>query len=591
MFADITIVQYNSRVYRKDIAAMKRIIFILILLSISWAEPLSAGSYEPIDPRAITNYLQGVFFESRFDLQAARELYERANRYDRENPTIQLSLAGIYLELGDLGRAERYANDLIKSGFFEYEATRILADIEYGRGNKERALELLLDLGKIGEGPDFEVLKDLSKVYLELGQVDRARDMLEEASRIFGEDLYLQYRLGVLYYETGDVDKAIRAFEKAVEINPGFSNAHHALATLLLSQGRAEEAKRSYLEVLETDPANADALKELSELLMERREYEEGLALLEPLHADQRLDDGGIVMLGRFYYRSGMANEALEIFTSLLGRLDDDRVIRRVISEIEIQRGHFRDAYPYLKELIDVEPDNFANYIGLLLISYGLAGPADGPDQSIDISEQESVELLERAIGTVDSVSAEDNYLVGAVMRRAERVEEAERFLLRAEALRPGDRRTLLELATLYERQKRFDDALDMILQLYDQDPSDATINNYYGYLLAEKGEKLEFAEELLDRALGKEPENGYFLDSLAWIRYKKGEYESARIILIEALERVGDDPVIWEHLGRTYEKLGLREEALEAYEKSLSIEPERDDIAERIRILEEDAE
>ena len=186
----------------------------------------------------------------------------------------------------------------------------------------------------------------------------------------------------------------------------------------------------------------------------------------------------------------------------------------------------------------------------------------------------------------MDPESAEDNYLMGAVMRRAERIEEAERFLIRADGLRPEDRRTMLELTTLYEGQERFDEALEIIVRLYEQDPEDATINNYYGYLLAEKGERLEFAEQLMDKALGKEPENGYFLDSLAWIRYKKGDFESALEILKEALEHAGDDPVIWEHLGRTYEKLGREGEALEAYERSLSIEPGKEELLERVRVL-----
>ncbi|MCK4349796.1 MAG: tetratricopeptide repeat protein, partial [Candidatus Krumholzibacteria bacterium] len=68
--------------------------------------------------------------------------------------------------------------------------------------------------------------------------------------------------------------------------------------------------------------------------------------------------------------------------------------------------------------------------------------------------------------------------------------------------------------------------------------------------------------------------------------RYKKGDFEGAVKILIEALDRVGDDPVIWEHLGRTYEELGRNGEALEAYEKSLSIEPGREDLLERARAL-----
>ncbi len=565
---------------------MKRTIAILFLVVFQLTGPSAIEAYEVMDPRAITHYLQGVFFESRFDLQAAREMYERANRFERDNPRIQLNLAGIYLELGDLGRAKRYASDLIEAGFYEYEATRILADIEYSRGEKEKALALLLELRDVDNESNFEVLKDLSRVYLDLGEVDKARDLLEEASRIFGQDFYLQYKLGVLYFETGELEKAIGAFEKAVEINPGFSNAHLALATLLLEVGRVEEAKRSYQNVLETDPDNEDALKELSGLFFERGEYHEGTTLLEPLHAEGKLDESGIIMLGRFYYRGGRNDEALEIFTSLLGKLEDDLIIRRVIAEIEIQRGHFRDAYGYLGKLIEAEPGNFSNYIGLLFISYGLAGPADGPDQTIEIPEEESAELLDVAAGKVDSDSAEDNYLMGAVMRRAERTQEAERFLHRADELRPGDRRTLFELATLYERQKRFDEALDMIVRLYEQDSSDAAINNYYGYLLAEKGERLEFAEQLLDKALDKEPENGYFLDSLAWIRYKKGDFEGAVKILIEALDRVGDDPVIWEHLGRTYEELGRNGEALEAYEKSLSIEPGREDLLERARAL-----
>ncbi len=566
---------------------MKRIIAILILVFTQLTGSSAVEAYEVMDPKAITYYLQGVFFESRFDLQAAREMYERANRYDKDNPRIQLNLAGIYLELGDLGRAKRNASSLIEAGFYKYEATRILADIEYSRGEKEKALSLLLELKEMDNESNFDVLKDLSRVYLDLGEVDKARDLLEEALRIFGEDLYLQYKLGVLYYETGELEKAIGAFEKAVEINPKFSNAHLALATLFLGAGRVEEAKRSYHNVIEVDPNNAGALKELSELLFERAEYVEGITLLEPLHADGKLDEGGIIMLGRFYYREGRADEALEIFTSLLGKLENDLIIRRVIAEIEIQRGHFRDAHRYLNELIEAEPGNFSNYIGLLLISYGLAGSADGPDQTIEIPHEESAELLEVAAGSVDSDSAEDNYLMGAVMRRAERATEAERFLQRADELRPGDNRTLLELAALYEKQKRFDEALEMIVRLYEQDQSNATVNNYYGYLLAEMGERLEFAEQLLEKALDKEPENGYFLDSLAWIRYKRGDFERAVTIFIEALDRVGDDPVIWEHLGRTYEKLGQSGKAIEAFERSLLIEPDREDLIERVRVLE----
>ena len=76
---------------------MKRMILILLMILARMAWPSAIEAYEPIDARAVTFYLQGVFFESRFDLQAAREMFERASRYDKNNPRIQLSLAGVYL--------------------------------------------------------------------------------------------------------------------------------------------------------------------------------------------------------------------------------------------------------------------------------------------------------------------------------------------------------------------------------------------------------------------------------------------------------------------------------------------------------------
>jgi tetratricopeptide (TPR) repeat protein len=565
---------------------MKKTIVTVILVCFGLSVPADLRSSEQIDSRAVVTYLQGVFFESRFDLQAALKFYEHANRFERENPRIQLSLAGVYLELGDLDRARQYAASLSETDLYRYEADLILAEVEYRQGNTKEALELLLPLKGSDDDSRFEVLKFLSKVYLDLGEIAEARDVLEEAAGIFSEDLYLQYRLGVLYYETGEIESAIKAFEKSIEISPGFTSAHHALATLLQQTGRIEEAKRSYRNVLKLDPQNGGALKELIDLLFEEGDYGEGIDVLEPLRMERALDSAGELMLGRFYYRAGRIDEALGIFTDLAERVEEPTPIMRVVAEIEIQRGHFQTAFSYLKRSIDREPDNFENYIGLLLMTYGLAGEAADPEEEIRISPEEASRYLGTAERTVSDGSAEDNFLIGAVMRKAKRNDSAERFLLRAEELDPSDRRILLELATFYETAGRFDDALERIVRLYEMAPEDASLNNYYGYLLAEKGERLEFAEQLLLKALAEEPENGYFLDSLGWIRFKQGDFEGALKTLLDAIEKVADDPVIWEHLGRTYEMLERGEEALDAYTKSFVIDPEREGIRERLEGL-----
>jgi len=565
---------------------MKRLMLSVLAAGLLVSSPVRAN--EMIDTRAVVYYLQGVFFEARFDLEAALEFYERANRYDQGNPVIEISLARVYLELGDPGRAERYAAALQGSERYGGEAGLILAEIAYTQGDKERALDLLLPLADADGDTRFDALKFLSKVYLDLGRVDEAREVLEKAVELFSEDLYLQYRLGILYYETGELERAVRAFQKAIEINPAFTNAHLALATLLQQTGRYDEAEASYRNVLELDPRNGAALKELADLLFEREEFEEGIDLIEPLGEKGLLDDGGLLALGRFYYRADRIDDALEMFRKLADEGEGNVAIMRAIAEIEMQRGHFNTACSYLRRAIEAEPDDFSNYIGILLVLHGLAGEPAGPEEAFEVPTDEAERYLREAVRTVSADSAEDNYLLGAAMRKAEKSEEAERFLLRAEELDPQDRRTLLELATLYEQTGDFDGALERIVRLYEKDPDDPSVNNYYGYLLAEKNERLDFAERLVRKALLSEPENGYFLDSLGWVLFKKGDLEGALEVLLDAAARAGEDPVIWDHLGQIYEGLGNRGKAIEAYRTSLSIDPGEAAVERRIERLEQ---
>jgi Tfp pilus assembly protein PilF len=58
--------------------------------------------------------------------------------------------------------------------------------------------------------------------------------------------------------------------------------------------------------------------------------------------------------------------------------------------------------------------------------------------------------------------------------------------------------------------------------------PDNATFSNDLGYTMLVGGEDPDTAAGLVRRALAQEPENPYYLDSLAWYHYLKGEYEQA---------------------------------------------------------------
>ncbi|PYO48185.1 MAG: hypothetical protein DMD84_21740, partial [Candidatus Rokuibacteriota bacterium] len=53
---------------------------------------------------------------------------------------------------------------------------------------------------------------------------------------------------------------------------------------------------------------------------------------------------------------------------------------------------------------------------------------------------------------------------------------------------------------------------------------------------------------------------------------------------LKRAVDRAKEDPVIFEHLGDAYAKNGLEEDALAAWEKSLSLDPNADGVKQKVQ-------
>ena len=567
---------------------MSKIILITILVGVAILslQPQSLHSQTLMDERSLIAYLRGTFYEARGNYPEAYQWYSYSSNREPQCKRIKLSLARISLELGYLDKARSYSTDVLTDKRYEAEASMILAQVEYLEGNKEKALGLLENLRSRNDVPRFEILKFLSRIYLEMGRIDDAQKTLEEAKAIFPEDLYVNYRLGVIYTRAGDLDRAIESFRKVVEISPDFSGAQLALASILDHVGKKDEAELYYKSVLKLDPGNTDALNALSQLYLEEGEFEKGIELLRPLFRQGKLDDRGEVNYGRFLYEAGKLDGALNIFKRILDEQGEKPAVLRVIAEIEVSRKHYKTAYGYLKRLIDLEPDNFSNYMGLLLVAYNVAGEPASKDEAVSVSDEERRRYLEKASKLVSNDSFDGNYLFGVIYSDLKEYDKAERYLRRAERLKPDDRGNLLELASLYEKRGMYGEAIERLKKLWEAFPDDPTIANFYGYVLAEKGEELDFAERLLKKALSKEPENGYFLDSLGWILFRKKNYREAAKTLKRAIEKAGDDAVIWEHLGDAYLKLGERTKAISAYDRSLKANPSNDKLKEKVKSL-----
>ena len=134
------------------------------------------------------------------------------------------------------------------------------------------------------------------------------------------------------------------------------------------------------------------------------------------------------------------------------------------------------------------------------------------------------------------------------IYERSHRFKEAEESARKAEALakQPADNEMAwLLLGAIYEHQKQYDKAEDEFKKVLDVNPRNAIALNYYGYMLAERGVRLDEARDFVQRALDQEPYNGAYLDSLGWTYYKQNKLDQAELTLRKAIERESHDPTI----------------------------------------------
>jgi len=150
-------------------------------------------------------------------------------------------------------------------------------------------------------------------------------------------------------------------------------------------------------------------------------------------------------------------------------------------------------------------------------------------------------------------------------------------------ALDPKNDKFHFTLGALYDENKQKQLSVKEMERAIQLNPGNAPALNYLGYTYAEDGQNLNEAEKLIRRALDIEPEDGFYIDSLGWVYYQKGQYAKAVVQLQRAVNLTGDDPTISEHLGDAYRKLGRELDARQEYQIALKKASETDQV-ERLK-------
>jgi Flp pilus assembly protein TadD len=573
-----------------------------------------AYAVDPTSP-IIGERLAEMYWKAQRVHEAVTEANEVLKRNPDDLPTHRL-LALVYLRsLGDINGSNVQTETIVKA-IEEYnavhrldpsdqEVTIWLARLYRLHNEPEKAEGVLRDLLKDDPENDAAV-EQLTQLLLDQNKAEEAISLLNGMiDRSPSPTLY--DHLGDAYTQTHDFAKAEGAYRKAMELDPTELSHIRGLAQTLLSEEKYTEALTVYQKLSEMLPDDADTylriaqiyrelhqLDKAEENLVKARQYAPGS--LEVMYNEAmiyesqgRFEDAIRVLsdavtgvkaqskvlpsrrrsLAILYQQLGMLYRDTQNFQAAiytfqeLGRLgeEEDRRSRLLIMDTYRQARDLPKALQAGREGLAKYPDDSSIRSSLAM----MLGEAQQPD--------EAVKLLQA--GLKGSAGNRETYLNYAqIYERSHRFTEAEAAARKAEALavQPGENELAwLILGAIFERQKRYDSAEEEFKKVIDVNPKNAMVLNYYGYMLADRGIRLEEARDLIQRALELEPFNGAYLDSLGWAYYKQNKLDQAELTLRKAVERESHDPTIREHLGDVLAKQGRMDLAVVEWEKSLN--------------------
>ena len=515
-------------------------------------------------------YLAARVAESENDFRAAAGWYGKAILSDTANARLLEGAILAELGIGDMALAIEGAKQLKKLGgepsqlgdfaLLADEAQRedyaaLLASASAGRDVGELVNALVTAWAKVGEGKMSEALAEF-----------------DELTKSKGLEAFGYFHKALALASVGD-------FEGADEILSGRA----AGPIFVMRRGVF-----AHVQILSQLERNADALALLDRSFgTEPDPVVDALRLRlqagEPLPFDTiRTARDGIAEVF-FSVAAALNGEADPVYTLLHLRVaeylrpDHADVVLLTADTLETLGQHQLAVETYAT----FPPDDPA-YVSAEI---GRAG-ALRSDGQVDAAV-EAMQALARAHPDLFSVQ----FALGDMLRLEERFDEAEVAYTAAINLQTKiteeDWVLFFYRGISHEQSKDWAAAEADFRQSLTLNPDQPQVLNYLGYGLVDRGESLDEALGMIEKAVAADPEQGYIIDSLAWAYFRLGRYEEALRPMEKASVLEPVDPIVTDHLGDVYWMVGRKLEARFQWRRALSFEPTETDATRILRKLE----
>lgn len=505
--------------------------------------------------------------QKRFEELVVKYPWDAASRYE---------LAKIYIEntrYEDASGLMKTATTLDDKNVYYFE---LLAQISEALGDSEMLLASLEHL-TILKPEKGQYQMAYAQLLAKNNEFKKALSATAEAEKSLGFTEEVAFMRRDIFLAMNKEKDAIKELKKLAELNPDEPKYKTMVADFFVSAKRYKEAKKEYLSMIQADSSNVYTWISLADLYRQMGEESDMNEALQQAFKNPSLgSDSKLQLLFTFYtteqlYGTKIDNAKL-LAKALITAHPTDSKVNAFYGDLMFRMMDYPEAKKGLMASMAADSSRYFVWEQLLIIFF-----TDGDSNNFDKYVKRAVELF--------PYQSTPYYFYGLQQYRLKNYSEALKLfksgvdLVNENPALSGEFYKYIgdishEIGNVEESDRAYEKSLQY-------DPDDGYVLNNYAYYLALRGENLEKALSMAERAVELNPGNSNNLDTYAWVLFKRKDYKEALVWILKAikashslngtlLEHYGD--ILWFH-NQKEEAIKLWQQAKEAGAKGTTLE------------------
>ena len=499
------------------------------------------------------HFYNALSFKSLENFEEALEEFEKCININPENPVPYYESALIYRLFAQKESALEFSKKayILNKENIWYQL--LYAELLTSNGTTTKAVYMYKQLIKKYPG-NQEYYYLLADNYIYARKFSEAIKIYNQLEKHKGFDKNLIIQKQKLYLEKNDVNGAIYEIQKIIDADKTDINAYEIISELYLLNNEKDKAFEIFKKILELDPEDAKVHLTLADYYREQGNNEQSYKELKTAFSSIKLSiDIKVSILISYYsltdYYEQLKDQAMELCEILVKTHIGNPKAHAIYGDFLYKEGRNLEAKAQYKKVIELDENRPQVWSQLLFIESELEAYND-----LETESEKAFQLF-----PTNPVYYFFNGIANSQLKNYKKaiisLEMGVEFVIENQPLLAQFYSTLADIYHSIDKHNKSDSLYDLALTL---EPDNVQVLNNYSYYLSLRNENLEKAIEMSKKSNELSPDNASFQDTYAWILYQQKEYALAKIWLIKAYENGGKlSPVITEHLGDVYFKLG----------------------------------